>query len=303
MKKNYHHILNVKRGWTKIPNAIRHDEKLTSDAKVVIEELLAVSGDYHIHESGIASALNLSLVRVKKAIKLLKDTGYIQITYVKNGSRFGGCEWGISDTSSVFQQAENHTSGNRTTGNDENHSSNPSSSKTELPEYGSSEILSTYQITERFNEQKNEELSDEGQRNELLHHQPDAGVAVEVFPPTPNNHSSFTDSGKQVISPMEYQFQQFLKKYPKAPLARELEETRKAFFDAVGLDGGFAVIMAGLDEWCRSTEWGKDNGRWIKKPMNWLKERQWEKSEIARAEERRNRRLSRLNELFPDEEV
>jgi biotin operon repressor len=115
--QNYYHIKTVSRGWTKLPNAIRHDKNLTSDAKVIIEELLSVSGDFHISENSIASSVNLSLERVKKAIRLLKNTGYIQIIRLKDGTRFVGCQWGISDTGGTFHQVENPTCGNQATEN------------------------------------------------------------------------------------------------------------------------------------------------------------------------------------------
>ena len=310
MRKNYHHIKNVKKGWTKLPNAIRHDENLTSDAKVVIEELLSVSGDFHIHEAGIADSLHLSLVRVKNAIRLLKSTGYIQLTKVKDGSRFGGCEWGISDTAGTFQSSENHTLGNRTNGNAVNPSDNSDSSETDRMESVSFENLPIYQLTEGFqhtnNQQTNNQLTEQ---DEKPHHQPDVEEAA-VSPASNKGVSSWGSSSEANASPLsgknssqaepisqrEYQYQQFLKKYPKAPLVKDGEETREAFFEATALDGSFAEIMAGLDAWCRSAEWRKDNGRWIKKPLNWLKERQWEKVNTLDAY------MNHLDDLFSTEE-
>lgn len=104
MNKNYEKTLKTKRGWTKIPNAIRHDKNLTSDAKVVIEELLSVSGDFNISMKGIAKATHLSESKVKRAVDLLQDTGYLKILKIRNGKYFGGYKWLISDVPGVYRK-------------------------------------------------------------------------------------------------------------------------------------------------------------------------------------------------------
>ena len=284
MKKNYYQILNVKRGWTKIPNAIRHDENLTSDAKVVIEELLSVSGDFSISESGLASSLHLSLVRVKKAIRLLKSAGYIQLIKVKEGSHFSGYKWRISDTSGTFRPLEN-----RPLSNAINLDCNSDRSETDRSETLSVENLSIYEYTERYEQTNNErQKNEQTEWNERLHHQPD--VEAEVFAPSLKKDSSWDSSseanasplsGKNsnpsgVISALEFKFQQFLKKYPKKPTGSEMEATRNAFFEVVDSDESYAEILAGLDAWCNSVDWNKESGRYITKPLYFLTTRKWE---------------------------
>ena len=306
---NYYQILNVKRGWRKIPHTVFYDEALTSDAKVVMSELLSVSGEYHISEAGIAKSLHLSLERTKKAIRLLKSTGYIQISHIKDGTRFGGCEWRISDTKGTFQQTENPSSGNQAT---ENPTDGDSSRwETERMESQQTENPSKYINTERYQRQNNQE--EEYQRPkeyQLPLQQRAVEEDAESLPSNPPSFITVESSSEANASPLpgknscqpevldqrEYQYQQFLKKYPKAPLVKDRKETREAFFEATALDGSFAEIMAGLDAWCRSAEWRKDNGRWIKKPVNWLKERQWEKIETPGAYR------EWLNTILPDEE-
>ena len=72
---------------------------------------------------------------------------------------------------------------------------------------------------------------------------------------------------------------------PKRELSVVTEEikelTRQAFFNIPNLEQEFDRIMWGLDEWCNSPEWRKENGRYIKKPLNWIEERQWEKANAA----------------------
>lgn len=296
MKKNYYHIKKVvKSGWTRQPNAILRDENLTSDAKVVIYELLSVSGEYHISESGLASSLHMSVERVKKAIKLLKSTGYIQITHIKEGSRFGGCEWGISDTSGNFHKTENHTSGNRTSENPAN--GNSASRKITRREFQQMENPSKYIYDECLQGQNHQgQKDDERQNQNELLLQPCSVAEVENSPCSKSSFSSSPSSGAEapshsknhpqqgdaeVISSEEYLFRKFLDKYPKAPLSRELDITRKAFYEIPGLEIIFDEIMAGLDAWIDSSEWNRDGGRWIKKPLNFIRERQWEKVNLA----------------------
>lgn len=295
MTKNYYQVKEVKRGWTKQPNAILHDENLTSDAKVVIYELLSVSGEYHISESGLASSLHMSVERVKKAIKLLKSTGYIQITHIKEGSRFNGCEWGISDTRGIFHKMENHTNGNPTSENPAN--GNSASRKITRREFQHMESPSKYIDNECLQGQNHQRQKDDERQNQdepLL--QPCSVAEVENSPCSKSSSSPSPSSGAEapshsknppqqgdaeVISSEEYLFRKFLDKYPKAPLSRELDITRKAFYEIPGLEIIFDEIMAGLDAWIDSAEWNRDGGRWIKKPLNFIRERQWEKVNLA----------------------
>lgn len=312
MAANYEMNKTTKKGWTKQPNAILKDKDLTSDAKVIIYALLSISGDYHISESGIASTVNLSLGRVKKAIKLLKSTGYIEVTRVMNNHRLNGYMWKISDANGTYRKCNFRKMENPATENPTDGIS--SDREIQRPKTRLTENLPTYKYTEGYEQINNERRIDEQtELDERLHHQPDA-VEEDVSPTPYSGNSSWESSSEAKASPLssktptpstqksgvmsqrEFEFQQFLKKYPKSPLVREMEETRKAFFEATALDGSYAEIMAGLDAWCRSSEWSKDGGRWIKKPLNWLKERQWEKAKDSQSW------VDRLDELFPDEE-
>ena len=315
MIMNYEKTLKTKGGWTKIPNAIRHDKNLTSDAKVVIEELLSISGEFHISESGLASSVHLSLERVKKAIRLLKSTGYIQLSPTKRGTQFIGYEWQISDAAGTFRKFDSQQTENPSTGIPSD--GKPTDRKTRRPETQQTENPTTYQNTERYQHTNNQERIDEHtEEDQPPHHQAQALEEEEVSPP-PYQFPSFSsessseatasplqgekpEHGEEVISQKEYMYQQFLEKFPKAPLVREKELTRQAFFDIPNLEQEFDRIMWGLDEWCRSPEWRKDNGQYIKKPLNWIEERQWEKANISEALS--DAYMDQLDILFPTEE-
>lgn len=289
MATNYEMNKTTKRGWTKQPNAILNDKDLTSDAKVIIYALLSISGDYHISESGIASTVNISLDRVKKAIKLLKSTGYIEVTRVMNNHRLNGYMWKISDANGTYRKCDFREMENPATENPTDEIS--SDRETQRPKTRLTENLPTYKYTERYQETNNQEMNYQGQNeNQLPHHQPDA-VEEDVSPtPCSGNYSGESGSeakasplpnksqgdGGAVMPEREFEFQQFLKKYPKKPTGTDMESTRKAFFEATVVDGSFAEIMAGLADWCNSVDWNKENGRYITKPLNFLTTRKWE---------------------------
>lgn len=304
MTKNYYQVKEVKRGWTKLPNAILHDEKLTSDAKVIIFELLSVSGEYHISITGISSTVHLSVERVKKAIKLLKEVGYLQVDRVKNGTQFGGCVWRIADINGKFlsdnpHKGNSHKTENPSAGNPNSReiqqNGNPSDGKPssmETQQMGNPPIYKDNEIYEELNIIK--EIYEQP-IDEPLTHQPLDGVGVRSsdikssFSPSSSSGAEAPSHSKnppqqgdaEVISSEEYLFRKFLDKYPKAPLSRELDITRKAFYEIPGLEIIFDEIMAGLDAWIDSAEWNRDGGRWIKKPLNFIRERQWEKVNLA----------------------
>ena len=287
MTNNFEIIRTVKKGWTKQPNGILHDEKLTSDAKVVLYYLLSVSGDYHISEAGIASSIHISLERVKKAVKLLKSTGYINVSRVMNNNRLSGYNWTIADANGAlhkgdFRKTENPTTENPTDGISDGRNFRRSENRlTENPPI--------YEYNEEYQQTNNERQKNEHTEwNESLHHQPD-GEDAAVFPPS--NSTVFTsqfssvanapslsnkNNQPQAISQKEYLYQQFLKKYPKRPTGSEAAATKEAFFEIPDLENNFEMIMAGLDDWCNSVDWNKEGGRYITKPLNFITLKKWE---------------------------
>lgn len=290
MAANYEMNKKTKSGWTKQPNAILRDHSLTSDAYKVISFLLSISGNYSISMKGIATTINLSESKVKRAVELLQDTGYLQIIKVRNGKYFGGYKWLISDTPGVYRKCTDEISKD---GISIPALSNYGISKDGISKDETSIDAPLYQYTERYQQTNNQERIDQQtERNQPPHHQAQAQEEEEVslsqyqFPSLSSGFSSEADAsplqgkkpgyGGAVISQREYQFQQYLKKYPKKPTGSEMEATKQAFLEAVSTDEDFTEIMAGLDAWCNSVDWVKENGRYITKPLNFLTTRKWE---------------------------
>lgn len=302
MSSNYHLIKNTTKGWTKQPNAVLHDEDLTSDAKVILYALLAVSGNFHITESGLASSLHLSLDRVKKAVKLLKSTGYIDVSKVMNNNRIAGYIWTIADTNDVlrkgdFRKLENPATENPADGISDGR--NFSRSETHQ-----TENLPIYEEPKGSEEPKGETPMDEQQRTEgrkgessssspsptavnpqigleedeaglfSRFKDPDSGYSSSEAKASPLPNKTPTQQG--VITQRDYMYQQFLKKYPKKPAGKDLAATKQAFFDIPDLETIFGTIMASLDEWCNSVDWNKESGRYITSPLNFILTQKWE---------------------------
>lgn len=244
MKKNYYHVKKVDRSWTKQPNAVLHDERLTSDAKVILYDLLAVSGDFHISESGIASSVHMSLERVKKAVRLLRSTGYVQISKVKDGSRFGGYEWGISDVSGNFRETEIQTLGNQASENPDNQGSNSERRKTERSEIGRLETTPIYELPkDQTLTMKDEE--DEGR----IYEETEERDGSLTFTP-------INQSGEPIMSQAEVNitqaFNHFCEVYPRLG---NKEQARAAFF-------AIPDISKICWQIANSVEWFEKSGRW-----------------------------------------
>lgn len=288
MPDNFKTIKSTKKGWTKQPNAILRDKDLTSDAKIVIFFLLSITKNYTISIRGISKTINLSESKVKRAVELLQKTGYLRIEKVRNGSLFGGYMWLISDISGTFRKFTGETSKNETS---DNGISKNEILRNETSEYETTVSATTYELP-IGEEPTMKEYVFEGQMGEQLHHQERA--EEEDAETLPSNSPSFTSTESSseanasplpsktptgqpaVLDQREYQYQQFLKKYPKKPYGDDMAATREAFFEATALDGSFAEIMAGLDAWCNSVDWHKEGGRYITKPLYFLTTHKWE---------------------------
>lgn len=282
----------VKKNFTKIPNSIIKDKELTSDAFRVISFLLSLGEGFHITTNSIIGNTHLTERRVRMAIKLLQDVGYITIFRTKSSGKFDGCFWEIraekiasTDVASTDTvTADTVTADTVTARNVRTDFAGTDFASTDtVPTVSAPD--SNRQIDIRQNRKDlDEEIEDSVGR--LLLQESKNGVVVD--PPKSSNSlsssSSFSSSPSkngpgqpQVISEKEYLFMKFLDKYPKAPLPRELDDTRKAFFEIPDLEKCFGEIDAGLDGYLNSAECRRDNGRWIKKPLNFIREKAWEK--------------------------
>lgn len=309
---------------------ILRDRRLSSEERDCLIMMLSNSDNWEFSYTGLASQLGIRRETVKLRVQGLIEKGYVSVSYPidENGKPlpFAKGTWEIREepiTSAGFTGTRKpaHTclisrhedSGTREQALESRHEDSGTKDPAQRTTEG---------IKSGLSNAKHQEKDDQGMRmrttttptspSTTAEQNPEERVVVVAdFSPSPNkgelsgeNSSgakapSLGDKntgGEQVVSPLEFKFQEFLKKYPKAPLSRELEETRKAFFDAIALDGNFEMIMAGLDEWCDSPEWTRDEGRWIKKPLNFIKERQWEKRSRPKSF------LEQMQEVLPDEE-
>lgn len=311
--------------YLKISQKVLRDRRLTSEERECLIMMLSNVDDWEFSYTGLASQLGIRRETVKLRVQGLIEKGYVSVSYPigENGKPipFEKGTWEIHEepiTSAGFTGTRKpaHTcliSRHEDSGTSEQalESRHEDSGTKDPAQRTTAGVLlpKEYQIKEYQGERTTTTTSSPSTTTEQ---KPEERVVVVAdFSPSPNKgdlsgeNSSGAEApslgdknarGEQVVSPLEFQFQEFLKKYPKAPLSRELEETRRAFFDAVALDGNFEMIMAGLDGWCDSPEWTRDEGRWIKKPLNFIKERQWEKRSRPKSF------LERMQEVLPDEE-
>ena len=300
---------------------ILRDRRLTPEERDCLIMMLSNVDDWEFSYTGLASQLGIRRETVKARVQGLMDKGYVSVSYPtgENGKP-------LPFAKGVWEIREEPVYSAGFLGTRKPAHACPISSHEDLVTRdqaleNSHEDLVTRDPAQRTTEgvllpqdyqpKEYQPKEYQGENQQLLLAQAPE-VAEEVFSPTPNKIPSSESSSEanasplsgknssqsQVMTQREFEFQQFLKKYPKAPLTRELEDTRRAFFEATALDGSFAEIMAGLDAWCGSAEWRRDNGRWIKKPMNWLKEHQWKPTEDLLSDARKRQ----LDELFPTEE-
>lgn len=321
MAANYEMNKLTKKGWTKQPNAILKDKDLTSDAKVIIYALLSVSGDYHISESGIASMVNLSLDRVKKAVKLLKSTGYIEVSKVTINNRLNGYIWKISDTKGIYRKCDFRELENQATENPTDGIS--SDRETKRPKTRQTENPSTYEYTERYEHTNNQRRIDEHTEEDEERENQEASHSPFSLPPY--NPSSFTESSSVVNAPspaskntvsqvitqtdlnIEQAFNRFCDVYPNLG---DIERARAAFL-------AIPDISNICQQVANSVEWFEKNKLWdnwktgqknVSCPgaVRFLKEGHWKqylKSGATMSEEERimaalNRSRQQNNSIF-----
>ena len=241
MAANYVKTLTTKKGWTKQPNSILHDNELTSDAKVVIYELLSVTGDYNISIKGISKTTNLSEAKVKRAVKLLQDVGYLQIVKVRNGKYFAGYKWLFADAPGAYRKC---TDGISMDGISIPATSNYENSMDGISKDEMSMDAPLYQQT------NNEHTNNEKQKNEQTKWMNDE---EREFTPT---LTPLNQSGESIISSGEVNtilaFNRFCEVYPKVG---DKDSARDAFLAIPDIDKICNQIV-------NSVEWFEKSGVW-----------------------------------------
>lgn len=311
---------------------ILRDRRLTPEERDCLIMMLSNTDSWEFSYKGLAAQLGLKRETVKLRVQSLIEKGYVSVSYPigENGKPlpFAKGDWVIreepiiSDRGIKKQAQQCPIPGHQKTGTVVSDSWTPGSGHQALdtkpwtPSSGH-QALDTSERSQRITEGTELQITnyqDENYQAEEYQASSSSTSAeeeeeAETLPPY--NPSSFTESsseakasplqgkkseGEQVISPLEYKFQEFLTKYPKAPKVEDIEKTRKIFFEIINSEDNFEQIMYGLEKWCSSSEWNKEEGQYVKKPMNWLKERQWEKIRYLMTFS------ERMDALFPDEE-
>lgn len=298
------------------------DRRLTSEERDCLIMMLSNVDDWEFSYQGLATQLGIRRETVKARVQSLIEKGYVSVSYPlgENGKPlpFAKGVWEIREepiragsagtikpahTCTVYSDYSAGTSEQALANRHEDlDTTNPAQRNTEGI---NRESPVKNQQEENHQEGKNHHLQETQAQDEE-----EVSLPPYQFPSFSSGFSSEATAsplqgkkpgyGEEVISQKEHMYQQFLEKFPKAPLVREKELTRQAFFNIPNLEQEFDRIMWGLDEWCHSPEWRKDNGQYIKKPLNWIEERQWEKANVSEAFS--DAYMDQLDILFPTEE-
>ena len=97
MNNNFVIYGEVEKDFTKVPNTIIRDTSISAEARIILEFLINLTGDFNIYESGLSSILGISLFKVKRAVIELENAGYIHREKQRNSAmQFAGWSWKIS---------------------------------------------------------------------------------------------------------------------------------------------------------------------------------------------------------------
>lgn len=292
---------NKSNPYLSISMKILRDKRLSSEERDCLIMMLSNVDDWEFSYKGLATQLGLKRETVKARVQSLIEKGYVSVSYPlgKNGKPlpFAKGVWEIReeplhsvrslDTSEQALQCP--VSGHQPLDTSRwtpaaGHQALDTSERTQRNTEGiKRESPTKNQQEEDYQEGENHHPLQEAQAQE---DEEEASIPPYQFPSFSSESSSEATAsplqgkkpghGEEVISQREYQFQQYLRKYPKKPTGSEMEATKQAFLEAVSTDEDFTEIMAGLDSWCSSVDWSKENGRYITKPLYFLTTRKWE---------------------------
>lgn len=89
---------SVEKDFTKVPKSLIRNKSLSCEARIILEFMIDLTGDFSVNERGMASILGISVFKVGKAISELENAGYISKRMIMNKTRFAGWFWDISVT-------------------------------------------------------------------------------------------------------------------------------------------------------------------------------------------------------------
>ena len=90
-----------------------------------------------------------------------------------------------------------------------------------------------------------------------------------------NNMAKKDESTRRCITENDWKlkFEKFYKMYPKK---QKKSETEKWFFKNNPSNELFQLIILKLSLFCKTSEWKKENGKYIPYPTSWLNQKRWE---------------------------
>ena len=88
----------VEAPYTQVPKALIKDTSISCEARVILEFLIDLTGNFSVNEHGLSTILGITEYRVKRAVIELEAAGYIRRRRyrIMNGAKFGGWFWDIS---------------------------------------------------------------------------------------------------------------------------------------------------------------------------------------------------------------
>lgn len=113
MTDNYKIYGAIDKDFTKVPKAVIKDVSISCEARIILEFLIDLMGNFNINEHGLSTILGITEYKVKRAVIELEAAGYVHRyrQRIMNGSKFGGWFWEISVTPRFENQlVENQTS-------------------------------------------------------------------------------------------------------------------------------------------------------------------------------------------------
>lgn len=96
---------------------------------------------------------------------------------------------------------------------------------------------------------------------------------VEIEKESLLSSSATAAEDNKAAAAMPAGFDIFWEKFPNKVCMREAADAWK---DICVNENTPAQILAGLDRWCNSLEWEKENGRYIPRPARWLSDLRWQ---------------------------
>lgn len=104
---NVYHI-NHSRNFSQIDNRIHHNLKLSYQARYLLVFLLQYNPDdkFKFSFEKISSASGIPFYKTRALVQELQDAGYIKLTRLRDGNRYGGYRWDIYEDPSISTESQ-----------------------------------------------------------------------------------------------------------------------------------------------------------------------------------------------------